>query len=240
MVKLGDYLSTLFTEITRARVEADLVSLNVAREYGRDEYLKHFPVPRVRVRSIDITMPVVMDGIDEKSLEEYRKPIDPAVVEKVVAEATAATLQKNGLKIPVALSTVPSVATTRERIPLKIATPLTREKLAAQTYAAFDPRRIADEHAPIVIEALKSEKISLRGIDVEVLEREIRDEVEAKLSKLKPPPPKLDVQVATSKVRESAGKDNVTYLNFTIYEDAFEWATTLDEKGNEKRTLTPE
>ncbi len=239
MVKLGDYLSTLFTEITKARVEADLVSLNVAREYGRDEYLKHFPVPHVRVRSIDVTMPVVVEGVDEKSLEEYRKPVDAAIVEKVVAESTNTVLKRNNLKAPSSLAS-PAVTANKEAVSLRTPITLTKERLVAQTYASIDPRRIADDHAALVIEALKAQKTSLRGLDVSVLEKEIRDEVEANLAKLKPAPPKIDVQVATSKVRESAGKENVTYLTFTIYEDAFEWATSLDEKGNEKRTLTPE
>jgi hypothetical protein len=244
MVKLGDYLSTLFNEITKARVEADMVALNVAREYTQGpnkELLKHFPIPRVRVRSIDVTMPVVIDGIDEKSLEEYRKPIDPAVVEKVVNDAIVATLKKNELKIPAAVSQ-PSepVAASRKRISLKTISPVLKERLKVETYSRLDTRKLADAHADDVIKLLQGEKVSLRGLRVENLKKEISDEVESQLSKLKPPPPKLDVQVATSKVRESAGKENVTYLTFTIYEDAFESGTIEDAEGNEKQILTPE
>ena len=60
MVSLGDYLGHLLAEVTRARAQADVETVRVAELYSNHELLKHFPVPRIRVRDIDFDIPVLI------------------------------------------------------------------------------------------------------------------------------------------------------------------------------------
>ena len=65
MPYLGDYLGHLLSEITNARVQADLESVRVADLYASHPLLKHMAVPRFRLPTITIDAPVVMRNMDE-------------------------------------------------------------------------------------------------------------------------------------------------------------------------------
>ena len=80
MIQLEDLLGSLLTQIGEARLQADQASLELAERYAESDLLKYLPVPRVKLPTIDITLPVLIDeastttnydsaiGIDKRSL----------------------------------------------------------------------------------------------------------------------------------------------------------------------------
>jgi hypothetical protein len=67
MSDLSETLGHLLCEITRARMAADREAVRVARQYAEDAegLLRHFPVPRMRLPNLELTLPVVVSHIPE-------------------------------------------------------------------------------------------------------------------------------------------------------------------------------
>lgn len=67
MSELSETLGHLLCEITRARMAADRESVRIARQYAEVEggLLRHFPVPRMRMPQLELTLPVVVSHIPE-------------------------------------------------------------------------------------------------------------------------------------------------------------------------------
>ncbi|MBV8326906.1 hypothetical protein [Chryseobacterium sp.] len=62
MPKLNEYLGGIVSEITAARKMTDLQTVQIAKEYAQDDLLKHFSVPRMKVGTVDLTIPFAMAG----------------------------------------------------------------------------------------------------------------------------------------------------------------------------------
>lgn len=62
-ITLGDYAGYMFTELVKAREQADAYSRFVAERYRQDEILAHFSVPRFRIPKIELTVPVLVSGV---------------------------------------------------------------------------------------------------------------------------------------------------------------------------------
>lgn len=60
---LSDVLAALVTSVSRARVQADLSSAEVARLYKRHDLLRAMPVPRLRLNSVQVSLPVVVTAV---------------------------------------------------------------------------------------------------------------------------------------------------------------------------------
>lgn len=57
MPKLNEYLGGIVSEIASARKMADLQTVQIAQEYAKDDLLKHFSIPRMKVGTVDLTIP---------------------------------------------------------------------------------------------------------------------------------------------------------------------------------------
>jgi len=67
MSELSETLGHLLCEITRARMAADREAVRIAKQYAEDDsgLLRHFPVPRMRLPTLELTLPVVVSHIPE-------------------------------------------------------------------------------------------------------------------------------------------------------------------------------
>ena len=102
MADLGDYLGHILCEVTRACVRADMEALRVAQEYAGDEtkLLRHFPVPRMRLTTLEITVPVDIDDIPEGYVEQTSA--DTTLLAKVLAGELGPALKNHNLHITTA------------------------------------------------------------------------------------------------------------------------------------------
>lgn len=75
MAKLSDFLGSLVSSICDARVNSDAQSLRIAEEYAKNDLLKHFSVPRMRIDKVELSIPVAVDNLSEKTQQIYQ-PID--------------------------------------------------------------------------------------------------------------------------------------------------------------------
>lgn len=63
MPKLNEYLGGIVSEIASSRKMADLQTLQIAREYAQDEMLKKFSIPRMKIGTVDLTIPFAQGGV---------------------------------------------------------------------------------------------------------------------------------------------------------------------------------
>lgn len=62
MPKLNEYLGGIVSEISTARKMTDLQTVQIAKEYAKDDLLKHFSIPRMKVGTVDLTIPFAIAG----------------------------------------------------------------------------------------------------------------------------------------------------------------------------------
>jgi hypothetical protein len=102
MPDLGEYLGHLLCEVTRARVMADNEAIRFARQYASEEtgLLRHFPVPRMRLPEVEISVPVVVlavpDGYAEVATTE------PPQLARLLVDALGPALAGEGVRLDVA------------------------------------------------------------------------------------------------------------------------------------------
>ena len=65
MAKLNEYLGSVISSLTNARVMADLQTVKVAEEYAKHDLLQHFSVPRMRVDD-ELTIPIALEATQKK------------------------------------------------------------------------------------------------------------------------------------------------------------------------------
>lgn len=232
MPNLGDYIGQLLSEITIARMHADLEAVRVAELYAGHPLLRHMPVPHFRLPDIQIDVPVVIKEMDEPppsepprgapTLEKLRKTFDEVLTKWLV---------KEGIKL-------------KARDEKKLESVLA-EKVAAITQpldVAVDIKRVGDELSGAVMRMLTEPggAVDIREpAQVKKLEEELKKEVLVEFFKLCKPPPRLHVLVTTKEIREAGPSEAITRLQLRSTEEAFEW-TTIESDGIEKDRLVPE
>ena len=84
MATLNEYLGGIFSSITDARVMADVQTVKVAEQYAKHDLLKHFSVPRMRISDIELTIPVAIEGLNQRT-ELQLDPIGNADFKRINA-----------------------------------------------------------------------------------------------------------------------------------------------------------
>jgi hypothetical protein len=107
MPKLGDYIGHLLSEITIARMQADIEAIRVAELYADHPLLRNMPVPRFRMPDVEIDVPVVVKDMEEPApgespsgtppIDAVRKTFDKVLASQLTKEriTLSATNQKN-------------------------------------------------------------------------------------------------------------------------------------------------
>jgi len=229
MPNLGDYIGQLLSEITIARMHADLETIRVAELYATHPLLRYMPAPRFRLPDVHIDAPVVIKEMDEPragelprgapSLADMRKAFDK-VLKKRLSE---------------------------ERIRLK---PAQREKLKSTLDKKMDslaqPAEIAVDVIRVADELSNAASVTLAESDGPVeaslrpkFEKTVKEAARLELLKLRKPPSRLNVLVTTTDIREAGPSENITRLQLKITEEAVEW-TSIESDGIEKDRLVPE
>jgi len=79
MITLGEYMSFIYGEMTRARQQADATSIEIAKSYAKDELLRHFSVPRFRIPEMELTIPVLVADANYDNAYAFKVELDEFV-----------------------------------------------------------------------------------------------------------------------------------------------------------------
>jgi len=234
MPKLNDYIGSLVSSITNARVMSDIQTVKVAEEYAKHKLLKHFSIPRMRIDDIEMTIPIALDEINEKVETEYEP------IENTKFNATVYKELVNNLGLT--------------KLPSKILQTL-RTEIAKQTQTLEQNIRItkdltflkiySKELTSIVLnleKEIRSPKVELkRKINLEdmpkYLEKILSQEI--KITSQRKTIEDLNVIVEAHKLREQK-PENIIYIKLKISEDGMEWNRTENNEGEIESKLLPE
>lgn len=253
MPTLNDYLGGLFSSITDARVMADVQTVQVAEQYAKHDLLKHFAVPRMRISDIELTIPVAIEGLSQRS-EFQLDPIGNAEFKRIMTRELANSVGYSELP-PVPAQRLQSALTERTtelvatlRAALERAFGESKAGPAAdlpeeQRQNAFsmfakeivsDLFKIGEEsglHDGTFPEGYSFDKVIQRTESLcNQLVKTVVD---------KPVLDQLSVIAESHRLREQRPED-VIRIRMTVGESGMEWQTLQRDDGSIERKLLPE
>ncbi len=234
MPTLNEYLGGLFSSITDARVMADVQTVQVAEQYAKHDLLKHFSVPRMRISDIELTIPVAIENLSERSITQL-DPIGNDEFKRVAAQQ----LSRN-----VGYKELPPVPARQLRSALDTRTTEMIEYLrSGDTNNGFNnfSKQIVSDLFKIGEEAqLHDGKFpgeyrfdQIYKNTLELCAGTINGVVE------KPQLDQLNVIAESHRLREQRPED-VIQIRMKVSEDGMEWQTTQRDDGSIERKLLPE
>jgi hypothetical protein len=239
MPYLGDYIGHLLSEITIARMQADIEAVRVAELYAGHPLLRHMPVPHFRLPNVEVDAPVVIKRLEEPQAgatprgvptpENLRKAFD-TVLKHRISEEGIRLKPKHENKLKAVLD----------------------EKMVALTQpieVSIDTDRVANELSNASFRALTEFDLSDRQFDVPdrpidparlpKFEEKLKEELRVAFLKLRKPPTRLHVLVTSTEIREAGPSEVITRLHLKISEEGFEW-TTIESDGQKQDHLVME
>ena len=232
MPYLGDYIGHLMSEMTIARMHADLEAVRVAELYASHPLLRFMPVPHFRLPEMDIDVPVVIKQVEEPRAEESpRGGVAIDDLRRTFNRVLTRQFTKQGLDV-----------SPEDRQRLTFALDEKISGLSQPTETAVDVHRIADELTNATVSTLTEVHDLREPIEkkrIETLETELRNTVKLEFLKLRQPPPRLNVLATTQEIREAGPSENLTRIKLKLTEQAVEW-TSVESEGQKLDRLVPE
>lgn len=227
MPYLGDYLGQLLSEITIARMQADIETVRVAELYAVHPLLRNMPVPRFRLPDIEIDVPIVVKQMEEPAegelprgtpgLADMRKAFDKVLTKKLSEEKVRLKPEQEKKLKSVLDKKVDSLTRPRE--------------------VAIDVSRIADELASAASATLTESGGPVDSARQAELEEKLKDAARVECLRLRKPPTRLQALVTTAEIREAGPSEVITRLHLKITEEAFEWTTTESDGRKQDRLV---
>lgn len=229
MPNLNEYIGSIVSSITNSRVMSDAQSVKVAEQYAKHDLLKHFSIPRMRIEDIELSIPVAIDEIIEKTETEY-EPIDDISFNKLVYQELVNNAGLTKLKSDV--STKLRSHISRSTIILEQNIRMNKNvsflmeycfglvKYSRELLASFvSKKRITEEE-----EAKNLYQILIQEIKIIKETKTIAD---------------LNVIIEAHRLREQK-PENILQIKLKIREDGLEWDKSEDKDGNIISKLLPE
>lgn len=227
MTYLGDYLGQLMAELTKARVHADVEAIRIAEIYAEHPLMKNMPIPRFRLPTVEIDVPVLIDKISGTEPGESPK-LNPDIKDLKLAFNNSISQVVKDLNIRL----------TKEQLK-RITTILNKE--IEDNYRsdelAFNARSLADHLSQLSTKTVQ--KIG-RIRDTNVLsgfKTKLESLSRKQFLNIKTFPPRLKVMVTSSEIRELGSKENLTVFRLKISEEAYEWTSIETEDGSRQQLV---
>jgi hypothetical protein len=224
MPKLGDYIGHLLSEITIARMHADLEAIRVAELYDDHPLLRYMPVPRFRMPDVEMDVPIVVKELEEPPAGESPHGNPPIAEMRIVFDKVITSILA---KERITLSDV---------VQKKLKTALDKRVIALTrpTEIEIDMNRVLHDFSNNAVKAMggviKPEKRA-------EFEETLKDALRIEFSKICKLPTRLNVLVTTAEIREAGPNEVITHLRLKISEEAFEWTCLESDEGKTDRLV---
>ena len=235
MAKLSDFLGVLVSSICDARVNSDLQSLRIAEEYKKNDLLKHFSVPRMRIDKVELNIPVAVDSLIEKPQRIYQL-IDSSNFSKKAFKIVRELLSVKRISSEVSKKLRTTIAEHINLLEEKIKANQT-DNLVEEFSSSISLKTIelAEEIYKKKETSAKLKTLQLKitkGL-VSVLKEEFVLKQEIKVLD------SLHVIVEADKLRDIK-PENVIMIKMIISEQGMEWINMEDKDGKVVNKLMPE
>jgi hypothetical protein len=225
MPYLGDFLGHLLAEITMARVHADQEALRIAEMYAAHPLLRSMPVPRFRLPTVTLDIPVAVEKMPEprpggvSPLSELRARFAPIL---------AQSIERAGI-----------VLSAAEKSTLDQAMDAAIVDLSRGTYTHT---QVAERLVAAALNAMATFKRRINAIEPAQLERlsaDVKSSVLSDFATLQDAATRVQVRVATAELRETGPQEVLTRIRLVISEEGVEW-TFGESQGQPFQKLVPE
>jgi hypothetical protein len=229
MPNLGDYLGHILSEITIARMQADVEAVRVAELYSSHPLLRHMPIPHFRLPNVEIDIPVVIKGMEKQSAEASTRGA-PSMVQmrKVFDTVLLMVLKEEGIAIK------PEI---KRRLNKNLDKKAASMRQPSEVSVGINI--VADEFSRTALKSLTEARVSLDREKLSKVEERLIQASKIEFLKVRKPPSRVEVLIGTSEVRESGPEQVITRLHLKISEESFEW-TTIESDGEKKDRLVIE
>jgi hypothetical protein len=231
MPYLGDYLGHLLAEITTARVQADLESLRVAELYASHPLLKHFPIPHVRLPTVTVDVPVVVQSMETATGAAPRGSAPVPAMRTRFGQIFDTSVAAAQIKL-----------TPTQRTEVQKGLDQVASELVGPAELGVAIGEAADRFVRVALAPLGKAERAGAAVDAAALES-LRENLasQARLAflNLREAPPRLQVLVTTSELRQAGPSDLLARLHLSISEEGFEW-TMIESAGASSARLVPE
>lgn len=216
MARLGDFIGQMLSEMTVARVRADIESLRVAELYASHPLLRHMSVPRFRLPDIDIELPVISragaEGDEESPSADV---VADEVYRHAVQELRAMDAPINRRRLQALRSAVRGAVREHATAPGQPVD--TKSAVAAVRKATL---QWVDQHSERAIPKKARSTFEAR----------LESSARVAVAKLNPTLPRLEVGVTSKDIRD-AGPEAVTRIRIRLSEEGLEWTSVETEEG---------
>lgn len=239
MAKLSDFLGGLVSSISDARVISDIQSLKIAEEYAKNDLLKHFAVPRMRVDKVELNIPVAIDKLLEKNQKVY-EPIDNKSFSAKAYQQILKSLAVNNLSNEVSKTLRTTIAEHIHLLEAKIR--VNQIENALEDFSKNIALKVI-EFADLIFKEDKRKKLNsdelskLQSNIVKGLQSSLKDEIKFKSENKVLE--SLQVIVEADKLRE-VKPENVIMIKMTVSEQGMEWIKMENKDGEVVTKLMPE
>jgi hypothetical protein len=234
MPNLNDYIGSLVSSITNARVMSDLQTVKIAEEYANHKLLQHFSVPRMRIDDIEMTIPIGLHTVDEQ-LQKFIKPIDANNLNMVVYREILSVTGMGRMKVEVARLIQAAIAKETNTLEQKLTVANYEEmlKIYANTIADYSYSTLKKNGMLIKEVNPKLGPIAIANALLVVLKEQVS--IKEKTAGLG----HLEVIVEANKLRELK-PETLIYIKVKIKEDGMEWNRLENNNGEIETKLLPE
>jgi hypothetical protein len=259
MITLKDYIGKIYKEITNAKVQSDIETLAIAEEYVNNPMLKHFSVPNIRIKNVELTIPVAIDATQSVSrdyTEREVKDVYEQAFEKIyLGFYPFKTAYLESVKPQLAIKTEALVTATASDLSIskeeviQVAQPTADSTSTVATkddaQGTYSTESTQNNYALAVnTAAVKFAEASYTYVDSEIAREEffaqLVPEIESNLQQRPYEIESLPVIVETQKLKLINDPASMINIKVNIMDDAMEWTTDVDADGNSTQVLNYE
>ncbi len=236
MPKLNEYLGSIISSVSTARVMADVQTVKVAEDYAKHDLLQHFSVPRMRLDDVEITIPVAIDK------SQSAEPIIQSPVDIIENSDFNSSIYKEITK-SLGLSSLPRAASNEVRSILSKDTQVLESNLNKKNDLSSLVEFSKNVAEKIDYVANKNNLIkSSLSFNREELKDRINTVAQEHIKKEAPVSTDLgELQVITeSHLLREQNPDHIMQIKMKISEDGMEWQSMDNGDGEITRKLLPE
>lgn len=259
MITLKDYIGKIYKEITNAKVQSDIETLAIAEEYVNNPMLKHFSVPNIRIKNVELNIPVAVDStqstsrdytereikdVYEQAFEKvylsfypfktaFVESVKPQLLVKTEALVTATASDLQAAKTEVSQPTSESTATVSTRDDSEAVKTASLAESTQNNYSVAVNKaavKYADESYPFVSSEIQQAEYFAKIVP------EIESNLQARPYEIE----SLPVIVETQRLKEINDPASMINIKVNIVDDAMEWTTDVDADGNATQVLNYE
>ncbi|WP_130735633.1 hypothetical protein [Flavobacterium sp. J27] len=234
MPNLNEYLGSVMTSITNARVISDLQTTKIAEQYANHQFLQHFSVPRMRIEDIEMTIPVGISStnvLSDLQLEPIQKDQLSTSIYTSVINILKLSITNDDIKAKFQNAIQSQINEFVNKIEVTNYTDLVSlysDTISEKCYILATENNLITKTIKIRVTpenmALSLQKIMHEAIVVTKKEKSIEN---------------LDVIVEASKLKEFA-PESLVYIKLKISEEGMEWNNSENSKGEVVSKLLPE